>query len=69
MRSWYFYLLLTGKRSGRQAVSTRAENNSQLPVPNLDFSNPTDKARRDEMIIKVEAVLEAKKAISEGEDR
>jgi hypothetical protein len=44
----------------------KPETIRNFPVPNLDFSNPTDKARHDEMMTKVEAMLEAKKQLAKA---
>jgi hypothetical protein len=65
--SWYFYLVLTGEgvRTGG-GFHTYPETIRNFPVPNLDFSNPTDKARHDEMMTKVEAMLEAKKQLAKA---
>jgi hypothetical protein len=65
--SWYFYLVLTGEgvRTGG-GFHTYPETIRNFPVPNLDFSNRTDKARHDEMVTKVEAMLEAKKQLAKA---
>jgi hypothetical protein len=52
-------------QNGRR-FPTYPETIRNFPVPNVDFSNPTDKARHDEMVTKVEAMLEAKKQLVEA---
>jgi len=43
------------------------EQLSQFPIPNLDFSKPADKLRHDEIVAKVEAMLEAKKQLAQAQ--
>ena len=65
--SRYFYLVLTGEgvRTGG-GFHTYPETIRNFPVPKLDFSNPADKLHHDQIVQKVEAMLEAKKQFAKA---
>ena len=55
---------LTNKKSIAQVKKVDLD---QLPIPVLNLSDPADKARHDEMLAKVEAMLEAKKQLTKAQ--
>jgi hypothetical protein len=63
--SVYYYLVLTGEgvRTGG-GFHTYPETIRNFPIPSLDFSNPTDKARHDRMVVLAEQMLAAKKELA-----
>lgn len=59
--AWYFPFISAPFRGGW--MSANRQFLSQLPFHTIDFSNPSDKVRHDEMVVKVESMLEAKKQL------
>jgi adenine-specific DNA-methyltransferase len=60
--SRYFYLVLTGEgeRTGG-GFHTYPETIRNFPIPNLDISNRADKAHHDQIVQKVQAMLDTRK--------
>jgi len=60
--AWYFPFISAPFRGGW--LSANRQFLSQLPFRLLNFSDPSDKSRHDEIVQKVEAMLEAKKQLA-----
>jgi type I restriction-modification system DNA methylase subunit len=63
--AWYFPFISAPFRGGW--MSANRQFLSQLPFHTIDFSNPSDKVRHDEMVVKVEAMMEAKKQLAKAQ--
>ena len=59
-----FYFVSFLKSSKKVFSEIQARQVEQLPLPSLNLSNAGDKARHDEMVAKVEAMLEAKRQLA-----
>ena len=62
-----FYYVNFLKSSKKVFSEVQARQVEQLPIPALDLSDPPDKTRHDEMVAKVEQMLEAKKQLSKAQ--
>ena len=61
-----FIYRLLALELGRVLAQVKPTILVQLPIRTLDLSDPADKARHDEMVTKVEAMLEAKKHLAKA---
>ncbi len=63
-RLFVFIYRLLALESGRVLAQVKPTILGQLPIRMLNFSDATEKKRHDEMVAKVEAMLEAKKQLA-----
>ena len=54
------------QEEGRIFAQVKLAKLKQLPIRTIDFTNKDDKAAHDAMVIKVNAMLEAKKQLSQA---
>ena len=60
--NWYYYNRFSNR--SELTVNIAAKLLRQLPIPALDLGDPATKARHDEIVAKVEAMLAAKKELA-----
>jgi hypothetical protein len=62
----WFYQNVVNPEKGEALAQVKRGHLAELPVVKPDLSNPADKARHDEMVQKVEQMLEAKEQVAEA---
>jgi type I restriction-modification system DNA methylase subunit len=68
LNSRYFECLYAElvQETGRVFAQVKLSKIKQLPIRKIDFSDPADKKRHDEVVTKVEAMIEAKKQMAQA---